>query len=113
MKDMGLCPCPRCLTPKSLFGSLGLSEDMKRRINNLRVYVIATVARAREYIYNEGNTVDGAKVDRTLGDGSWVPTIVSASDSLWLVIDSNKLLAESICREAWPAWPRPIPHACR
>ncbi|KIK33685.1 hypothetical protein CY34DRAFT_18219 [Suillus luteus UH-Slu-Lm8-n1] len=75
MKDMGLCPCPRCLTPKSLFGSLGLSEDMKRRINNLRVYVIATVARAREYIYNEGNTVDGAKVDRTLGDGSWVPTI--------------------------------------
>ncbi|KIK39154.1 hypothetical protein CY34DRAFT_14574 [Suillus luteus UH-Slu-Lm8-n1] len=71
MKDMGTCACPRCLTPKSLFGSLG----MKSCLDNLRVYAIATVIRAREYIYNEGNTVDGSKVERTLGDGSWVPTI--------------------------------------
>ncbi|KAG2336228.1 hypothetical protein BDR05DRAFT_896996, partial [Suillus weaverae] len=29
IKDMGLCPCPRCLTPKKLFDSLGLIRDMK------------------------------------------------------------------------------------
>jgi hypothetical protein len=50
---------------------------MKARITNLRVYVMATVIKAREYIYKEGNTVDGSKVERTLGEGSWVPTIVS------------------------------------
>lgn len=92
MKDMGTCACPRCLTPKSLFGSLG----MKSCLDNLRVYAIATVIRAREYIYNEGNTVDGSKVERTLGDGSWVPTIVSGNDSLQFVLSSNTLLAESI-----------------
>ncbi|KIK34408.1 hypothetical protein CY34DRAFT_55792, partial [Suillus luteus UH-Slu-Lm8-n1] len=31
IKDMGSCACPRCLTPKSLFSSLGLLEDMKSR----------------------------------------------------------------------------------
>ncbi|KAG2745189.1 hypothetical protein P692DRAFT_201868719 [Suillus brevipes Sb2] len=75
IKDMGLCPCPRCLTPKSLFNSLGLVRDMKSRITNIRVYVMAKILKAREYIYNSGNTVDGAKVAHTLGEGSWIPTI--------------------------------------
>lgn len=35
IKDMGLCPCPRCLTPKSSFSFLGLARDMKSRIANL------------------------------------------------------------------------------
>jgi hypothetical protein len=78
---MGLCPCPRCLTPKSLFNSLGLVRDMKSRITNIRVYVMAKILKAREYIYNSGNTVDGAKVAHTLGEGSWIPTIVSATTS--------------------------------
>jgi hypothetical protein len=81
IKDMGLCPCPRCLTPKSFFNSLGLVRDMKSRITDFRVYVMAKIVKAREYIYKSGNTVDGAKVEHTLGEGSWVPTIVSASGS--------------------------------
>jgi hypothetical protein len=79
IKDMGSCPCPRCFTPKTLFPSLGLLKDMKSRIANLRIYVSANVVRARKYIYNEGNTVDGVKVDETLGEGSWVPILVSAN----------------------------------
>jgi hypothetical protein len=32
---------------------------------------------ARNFIYNAGNTVNGSKVRATLGEGSWVPTVVS------------------------------------
>lgn len=111
---MGLCPCPRCLTPKGLFTYLGLVKDMKSRISNLRVYAITKVLKAREFIYGWGNTVDGAKVGDTLGEGSWVPTLVSAMDSILFNDNLKPVLAESICREAWPAWSGPISHArCR
>jgi hypothetical protein len=33
--------------------------------------------KAREFIYQSGNTVDGAKVDDALGEGSWVPVLVT------------------------------------
>jgi hypothetical protein len=74
---MGLCPCPRCLTPKTLFSFLGLASDMKSHMNNLWVYVMANVVKAHEFIYTWGNTVDSAKVGNTLGEGSWVPTLAS------------------------------------
>jgi hypothetical protein len=100
---MGLCPCPRCLTPKTSFNLLGLATDMRNRLNNLRVYVMINVIKAREFIYAGGNTVDGAKVDNTLGEGSWIPTLVS--DFSYFVIGSHRLLAESICRETWTSRP--------
>jgi hypothetical protein len=87
IKDMGLCPCPRCLTPKGLFGYLRLAKDMKCCISNLRVYVTTKVAEAHEFIYGSGNTVDSAKVEDTLREGSWVPVLVSPS--LLDVICSN------------------------
>jgi hypothetical protein len=81
IKDMGLCPCPRCLTPKSFFSFLGLARDMKNRMDNVRVYVMAKVVKAREFIHS-GNTVDGVKVEHSLGEGSWVPVLVSTTTSL-------------------------------
>ncbi|KAG2054020.1 hypothetical protein BDR06DRAFT_982558 [Suillus hirtellus] len=66
IKDMGLCACPCCLTPKSLFSSLSLLWDMKSHVVNLQ---------AREFIYKCRNTVDGSKVKQTLGEGLWVPTM--------------------------------------
>jgi hypothetical protein len=80
---MGLCPCPRCLTPKSLFNFLGLSSDMRSRVANLREYVMMRVVKARDFIYTNGNTVDGVKVEHTLGEGSWVPTLVSETTFLY------------------------------
>ncbi|KAG2055077.1 hypothetical protein BDR06DRAFT_882917, partial [Suillus hirtellus] len=61
IKDMGSCPCPHCLTPKSMFTSLGLLKDMWSQISNLQVYVTTNIVRAREFIYQGGNTVDGKK----------------------------------------------------
>lgn len=81
IKDMGLCPCPRCLTPKSFFSFLGLPRDMKRRMTNVRSYVMARVVEAREFIHS-GSTVDGVKVEHSLGEGSWVPVLVSTTTYL-------------------------------
>jgi 5-carboxymethyl-2-hydroxymuconate isomerase len=92
---MGLCPCPRCLIPKALFDCLGLVRDMKSRIANLRVYAMAKVVEAREFIYGMGNIVDGAKVEDTLGEGSWVPILVSTT--ILGMIKLKPILAESIC----------------
>jgi hypothetical protein len=64
--------------PKASFDLLGLFKDMQYRITNLRNYCLVRVIKARELIYCEGNTVDGSKAQATLGEGSWVPTIVSA-----------------------------------
>ncbi|KAG2743859.1 hypothetical protein P692DRAFT_20878151 [Suillus brevipes Sb2] len=75
IKDMGSCPCPRCLIPKSSFDFLGLVGDMRDRLGSLRTYSLAKVTNAREFIYRQGNTVDSSKVQTILGDGSWVPTV--------------------------------------
>jgi len=77
IKDMGFCACPRCLVPKASFGLLGLFRDMRDRVASLRSYSLARVNEARDFIYNWGHTVDGSKVQATLGQGSWVPTVVS------------------------------------
>jgi len=79
IKDMGSCPCPRCLIPKTSFGLLGLFRDMRDRLASLRIYCLPRVTKAREFIYRWGNTVDGSKVQATLGEGSWVPTVVRVS----------------------------------
>ncbi|KAG2049202.1 hypothetical protein BDR06DRAFT_1012311 [Suillus hirtellus] len=75
IKDMGSCACPHCLTLKSKFGSLGLIKDMKSQMINLQVYATTKVIQACEFIYKYGNTVDGSKVEHTLGEGSWIPTM--------------------------------------
>jgi hypothetical protein len=49
---------------------------MQDRAASLRVYSLEKVTEAREFIYRWGNTVDGSKVQATLGQGSWVPTVV-------------------------------------
>ncbi|KAG2060000.1 hypothetical protein BDR06DRAFT_967528 [Suillus hirtellus] len=50
-------------------------NDMRSRISSLRVYVATNVIRACEFIYQGGNTVDGKKVEETLGRGSWAPIL--------------------------------------
>jgi hypothetical protein len=60
-----------------MFPFLGLLKDMRNRIENLRVYAKTSIVKAREYIFSMGNTVDGTKVEQALGDGSWVPVLVS------------------------------------
>ncbi|KAG2739784.1 hypothetical protein P692DRAFT_201872909 [Suillus brevipes Sb2] len=100
IKDMGLCPCPRCLTPKGLFGYLGLAKDMKFRVSNLRVYVTNKVAKAREFIYGLGHTVDGGKVKDALEEGSWVPVLNQFVNKLGpLGLDPFRMLVVDLMHE--------------
>ncbi|KAG2054886.1 hypothetical protein BDR06DRAFT_982182 [Suillus hirtellus] len=100
IKDMGLCPCPRCLTPKGLFNHLGLVRDMKSRINDLRVYAMAKVVKARQFIYELGNTVDGAKVEDALGEGSWVAILNRFAEKLGpLGLDPFRMLVVDLMHE--------------
>lgn len=62
-----------------MFSSLGLVQDMKDRVNHLRVYIETNIVKARGFIYTSGNTVDGAKVEETLREGSWTPVLVSTN----------------------------------
>jgi hypothetical protein len=59
---------------------------MKSRMTDLRVYVSTKVVQARQFIFQWGNTVDGARVGDTLGEGSWVPILVSAAGSMLVMI---------------------------
>jgi hypothetical protein len=52
---------------------------------------------AREFIYDWGNTVGGVKIEHTLGEGLWVPTVVSLNGFSQFMIILKLLLVESIC----------------
>jgi hypothetical protein len=70
------------------------------------------VIKACELIYREGNTVDGLKAQATLGEGSWVPTIVSAF-IVNLIQSVPNFQLELICRETWATGIRHILNAHR
>ncbi|KAG2058142.1 hypothetical protein BDR06DRAFT_876717 [Suillus hirtellus] len=61
---------------------------------------MAKVEKAHEFIYKWGNTVDGPKVENTLGDGSWVPTINQFAKKLGpLGLDTFRMLVVDLMHE--------------
>ncbi|KAG2048807.1 hypothetical protein BDR06DRAFT_1012728 [Suillus hirtellus] len=100
IKDMGACTCPRCLIPKALFDCLGLAKDMKSRIANLRAYASTKVVQARQFIFQWGNMVDGARVGDILGAGSWVPILNQFAEKLGpLGLDPFRMLVVDLMHE--------------
>ncbi|KAG2060731.1 hypothetical protein BDR06DRAFT_1054389 [Suillus hirtellus] len=100
IKDMGSCLCPRCLTPKASFYLLGLLKDMRSRIGNLRTYCLDRVTSAQGFIYGLGNTINGSKVQATLGEGSWVPTVNTFAEKLGhLGFDTFRMLVVNFMHE--------------
>ncbi|KAG2032650.1 hypothetical protein BDR03DRAFT_935890 [Suillus americanus] len=100
IKDMGSCPCPRCLIPKTSFDLLGLFGDMRDRLVKVRTYCLAEVIKARRFIYKFGNTVDGSKVRTALGEGSWVPTVNAFAETLGpLGFDTFRMLVIDFMHE--------------
>jgi len=75
IRDKGLCPCPRCLTPKTKLDLMGRRNDSVSR-KTLRTYVQDLVARARSFIYDKAIPITGAAVEETLKPMSLVPTLV-------------------------------------
>ena len=76
IRDKGLAPCPRCLTPKSKMDQTGAKRDSHFREKNVRKYLLNYVRVARDAIYRNAAAIGGAVIDRLLKPTSSVPTLV-------------------------------------
>lgn len=75
IRDKGLCPCPRCLTPKAKLNLMGRHYDSVLR-KTLRTYMGNLVSMARSFIYNKALPITGVAVEEVLKPRSLVPTLV-------------------------------------
>ncbi|KIK92915.1 hypothetical protein PAXRUDRAFT_790802 [Paxillus rubicundulus Ve08.2h10] len=75
IREMGRCPCPRCLVPKDLIHRIGTLSDMHMRVSQMRKFLLQKVLLVRETILKHAKAVDGSFAERTLGKESWVPII--------------------------------------
>jgi hypothetical protein len=80
IRNLGRCPCPRCLIPLDRVHNMGMCEDMAQRKSLARIDDIGRHRRlgaAREAIYIANSAVDGVAVENLLKEDSLVPTAVS------------------------------------
>jgi hypothetical protein len=75
--DKDVCPCPRCLLPKSYFGCIGLRADMSGRLTRMHQFLKDTIIAAHNAIYKAGASIKGATVEHLLKEFLLVPTLVS------------------------------------
>ena len=87
IRDKGICPCPRCIIPKTEFHRLGFVSDALRRISKIRCYFRERVVAARNAIYNSGAPIKGAFPELQLKDLSLVPTFVGFSLVISTIVD--------------------------
>lgn len=79
IRNLGACPCPRCLIPLSRVHNIGMPLDMKQRRTQARVdnpHRIKLVQDARKKIYCENRSVTSKAVNDLLKIHSLVPTVV-------------------------------------
>jgi hypothetical protein len=79
IRNLGHCPCPRCLIPLTDVHNLGQKRDRARRVTLARVDDLsrrAKVSSAREIIYQKNLRIDSAGVERLLREQSLVPATV-------------------------------------
>jgi hypothetical protein len=76
IRDNGLCPCPRCLMPKTHLDRMGWILDSTFRISGIRQFLYKKVQTARNLVYRVGHAVAGAGVNGLLKITSSVPTMV-------------------------------------
>lgn len=79
VRNLGGCPCPRCLIPKDRIQNMGRPQDRLQRetLERNDEKRGAMVNAARSLIYEKDFAVGSAAVERILKPQSWVPTSVS------------------------------------
>ncbi|KAJ7101338.1 hypothetical protein B0H15DRAFT_936529 [Mycena belliarum] len=78
IRNLGKCPCPRCLVTKDKLDQVGTVRDDKTRVNARRVddeERRGYVQIARDWIYRTGRIIRSAKVEGLLAAKSLVPTV--------------------------------------
>lgn len=94
IRNLGDCPCPRCLTPIQLAHKFGTPEDKEMRRQEARVddkNRQTTISKARKLIYgkigvkkNANYGVNSTAVEKLLKKQSLVPTEVCFSSKTLL-----------------------------
>jgi hypothetical protein len=80
IRNLGYCPCPRCLIPMSRVHNMGKVLDMKQRKTLARVDDTtrrSKVGEARDLIYKDNYAVNYDGVEELLKEQSLVPASVS------------------------------------
>ena len=81
IRNLGRCPCPRCLIPLDHVANMGMRRDMAQRKTLARIDNVKRrnrVEMARKMIYEKGYVVDSRAVEVLLQEDSLVPTAVRA-----------------------------------
>jgi hypothetical protein len=79
IRNLGRCPCPRCLIPLDRVANMGMRRDMTQRESLARIDDVdrrGRVAAARKSIYEKNLSINGVGVKRLLQEDSLVPTAV-------------------------------------
>lgn len=82
VRNLGICPCPRCLIKREHIHDLGTAVDRRRRAKLRKCDKVyrSSIESARKIIYELGYVVNSKAVDRILGSESFTPTRVSEAD---------------------------------
>jgi hypothetical protein len=85
IRNVGRCPCPRCLIPLVCVQNMGMHRDMMQCMSLARVDNLEwrrRIKAAREIIYLKNYKTDSKAVEDILQQDSLVPTVVSVYFSL-------------------------------
>ena len=80
IRNLGRCPCPRCLILLDRVPNMGMRRDMAQRMSLARVDNLERRSRikaARDIIYVKNYRTDSKAVEDLLQKDSLVPTAVS------------------------------------
>lgn len=102
VRNLGGCPCPRCLIPKNRIQNMGMPQDRQQRqtLSRSDEKRRMLVNDARSLIYEHNYAVGSAAVEHILKPQSWVPTSVRLPLGLCLP-SMTKYILECIFRPPW------------
>src|ERR1700722_20140522 len=105
IRNLGRCPCPRCLVPLARIHNLGMAGDMSLRVNSARtddVHRRNLVVAARRNLNENHLAVNCAAVEKLLGEFSLVPNKVPSihitfvcQTLIFMIL--NRMLSQSSC----------------
>lgn len=91
IKNLGKCPCPRCLVTKDQISQAGTKPDLRRRHTLKRVDNAAlqsSVQKTRNWLFTKGYKVTSQRLKRMLDSKSLTPMQVRGLRRLRSVSES-------------------------
>ena len=85
IRNLGACPCPRCIIPKDRVQFFGTEQDIFQRVDLARKDTHERrnkIITARQLIYEQNYVVDTPQVEPLLKGESLVPTKVQSHSQL-------------------------------